>query len=227
MAKRKQTRENKKTTRSLRAKQSRATKLQKATFLQRQRARFLSIKWTESYSSFLLGVVVVIIAVLFGATLLRQQHPVQQTSSLETGPLPSATVSPTPGSTSVENGKTYYTVKVNDSLWDIAQTYYKDGFQWTKIAQANNIASPSTIFTGNKLLLPDVAANAATLGQLTPGSQSNAITGMSYTVQKDDSLWDIAVRAYADGYQWTKIAQANHLDNPDLIFSGNVLQIPR
>ncbi|PIZ97158.1 MAG: lectin, partial [Candidatus Levybacteria bacterium CG_4_10_14_0_2_um_filter_35_8] len=38
---------------------------------------------------------------------------------------------------------------------------------------------------------------------------------------------NIAVRAYGDGYRWVDIARANGLENPDLIFSGNVLKIPR
>jgi nucleoid-associated protein YgaU len=53
------------------------------------------------------------------------------------------------------------------------------------------------------------------------------ITGNQYTVVKGDSLWNIAVRAYQDGYQWVKIADENNLGNPDKIHPGNVLNIPR
>ena len=49
----------------------------------------------------------------------------------------------------------------------------------------------------------------------------------TYTVKSGDYLWSIAVRAYGDGYQWVKIVKANNLVNPDLIFSGNVLRLPR
>lgn len=196
--------------------------------------------WTESYSSFLLGVVVVIVAVLFVVTLIRQQHSaVQDTSSLATSPAPTtAPAAPTPGTTVEENGQTYYIVKKDDSLWNIAENVYKDGYKWVDIARANNLANPGLIFTGDKLLVPN-APTPSELGQLIQkdnGTQSgttvtqanpNAISGDSYTVQKGDSLWDIAVRAYADGYQWPKIATANHLANPGLIFSGNVLTIPR
>lgn len=188
-------------------------------------------KWMQSYSSFLLGVVVVIVAVLFGASIIRQQNHTQQTSSLSTGPTPTVTqATPTPGATVSENGQTYYIVKQNDSLWTIALAVYNDGYKWVDIAKANNLVNPGTIFTGDKLLVPN-APTPSELGQLmgskpTP-TPSDAITTKTYTVQKGDSLWNIAIRAYADGYQWTKIAQANNLANPDLIFSGNVLQIPR
>ena len=190
------------------------------------RAKKQGINWTESYSSFLLGVVVVIVVILFGVTIIRQQSHIQQTSSLATTGIPTIAPSPTPGTTMVENGKTYYVVKANDSLWDIAVKVYNDGYKWTDIAQANNLANPGTIFTGDKLYLPN-APVPSELGQMMGQTQTDKITANTYTVKKDDSLWNIAVRAYGDGYQWVKIAKANNLANPDMIFSGNVLQIPR
>lgn len=53
------------------------------------------------------------------------------------------------------------------------------------------------------------------------------IAGLSYTIAEDDTLWDIAVRAYGDGYRWGEIATANSIDNPNLIYTGNSLSIPR
>ena len=54
-----------------------------------------------------------------------------------------------------------------------------------------------------------------------------SIEGNTYTVQKGDTLWDISVRAYGDGYRWVEIAEANNLANPDLIHSGNEFVLPR
>jgi nucleoid-associated protein YgaU len=54
-----------------------------------------------------------------------------------------------------------------------------------------------------------------------------AITGDAYTVQKGDSLWKIAVRAYGDGFKWVEIARTNELENPDLIHPDNELTLPR
>ena len=187
--------------------------------------------WTESYSSFLLGIVVVIVAVLFVVTIFRQQHSnVQETTSLSTSPTPTA--APLPGTTVVKGSKTYYIVKKDDSLWGIAIAMYNNGYKWTDIASSNKLANPNLIFTGDTLLIPN-APHPSELGSLikkdTNGKtgSNNVITATSYTVQKGDTLWSIAIRAYTDGYQWTKIAQANHLANPSLIFSGNVLIIPR
>jgi len=47
-----------------------------------------------------------------------------------------------------------YTVAKGDSLWSIAMSMYNDGYAWTKIAQANNLANPNLIHVGNVLSIP-------------------------------------------------------------------------
>jgi len=49
-----------------------------------------------------------------------------------------------------------------------------------------------------------------------------------YTVQSGDSLSSIATFFYRNGNRWTDIlaANANLIDDPDLIFSGMVLIVP-
>uniref|UniRef100_A0A7C4M0Z0 LysM peptidoglycan-binding domain-containing protein n=1 Tax=candidate division CPR3 bacterium TaxID=2268181 RepID=A0A7C4M0Z0_UNCC3 len=48
-----------------------------------------------------------------------------------------------------------YTVIRGDNLWNIAVREYGDGFAWTKIAKANNLANPNLIHAGNILQLPE------------------------------------------------------------------------
>ena len=50
-----------------------------------------------------------------------------------------------------------------------------------------------------------------------------------YTVKPEDSLSTIAALFYQDGTRWTRIFEANRhlLDQPDLIYSGMLLIIPR
>ena len=55
----------------------------------------------------------------------------------------------------------------------------------------------------------------------------DTIDGDTYTVIRGDNLWNIAVRAYGDGFKWVDIAKANDLANPSIIHRGNVLVIPR
>jgi len=48
-----------------------------------------------------------------------------------------------------------------------------------------------------------------------------------YTVKKGDFLWKIAVKNYKNGYRWTSIATANDLKNPNVIFPGQKLSLPK
>lgn len=58
-------------------------------------------------------------------------------------------------------------------------------------------------------------------------SAGTKITGNTYVIQVGDDLWDIALRAYGDGYRWVDIANANNLENPDIIHVDNTLKLPR
>lgn len=55
-----------------------------------------------------------------------------------------------------------------------------------------------------------------------------AVTANTYTVVKGDCLWNIAKRFYGSGNQYTKIFDANSppIQNPNLIYPGQVLTIP-
>lgn len=51
-------------------------------------------------------------------------------------------------------------------------------------------------------------------------------TADSYTVKKGDTLWDISRRIYGDSCLAYKLATANGIKNPDLIFPDQVLTLP-
>jgi hypothetical protein len=54
--------------------------------------------------------------------------------------------------------ETVYTIKQGDTLWDIANTFFKDPFLWPFIWKANpGITNPDLIFAGNKLSIPNLA----------------------------------------------------------------------
>jgi nucleoid-associated protein YgaU len=120
-----------------------------------------------------------------------------------------------------------YTVKQGDTLWLIAQNTYQSGYAWPEIAQANQLSDPNIIETGKEITLPKLEKDYPPTTNIIAGAKVEPIQGDSYTVVKGDDLWTIAVRAYADGYRWPEIAQANQLANPDIIHSGNVLTLPR
>ena len=115
-----------------------------------------------------------------------------------------------------------YTVSAGDTLWKIADKYYKSGYNWVTLASANKISNPDKIEAGQKLSIPKAET-------IKPGGNILATQAppKDYTVVKGDSLWKIAVAEYGTGYAWTKIAETNKLANPNLIFAGNVLRLPR
>ncbi len=46
------------------------------------------------------------------------------------------------------------TVQPGDTLWSIATQVYGDGYAWTEIARANNLANPHYIHAGTRLSMP-------------------------------------------------------------------------
>jgi len=106
-----------------------------------------------------------------------------------------------------------------ETLWSIAEDAFGSGYNWVDIKSANNLPNDK-IEIGQKLTIPEAEIKKPTVTE-------NTISRDSYTVQKGDSLWKIAVKEYGNGYKWTTIAKANNIQNPNLIYSGNVLKLPR
>lgn len=139
----------------------------------------------------------------------------------------------TPGSIT-ENGNQISAVNEHivvkgETLWSIAESSYGSGYNWMDIKKANNLTS-DTIEVGQKLVIPeDITISQPTTSEKaeTATLKTTTIQGETYTVVKGDNLWNIAVRAYGDGYKWTEIAKANKLVNPNVIHAGNVLVLPR
>jgi len=175
-----------------------------------------AIKLNESTISMVLGALVIIVVGLLVVNYFKDQE--------SQGLLPEVT---TENQTeTAEVGKTY-TVSKGDNLWNIAENAYGSGYNWVDIAEANNLTSPDMLNEGQELSIPDVEPKLATVSSIMDESSPDAISGATYEVQKGDNLWDISVRAYGDGYKWVEVATANNLTNPDLIFSGNILVLPR
>ena len=57
----------------------------------------------------------------------------------------------------------------------------------------------------------------------------NLADGQVVVVQPGNSLWRIARRVYGEGVQYTIIYSANkqQIGNPDLIYPGQVFQVPK
>lgn len=182
---------------------------------------FSRVKWGESYTSLFLGIVVVVVAAVLVFSFLkgRQSNTPGSTQSTSTSQVQQVN-KPLP--------KTYQ-VKEGDDLWSISEKIYGSGYNWVDLASVNKLENPGLLYVGTKLTVPDVKPKIVVnpVGTVNNAQNTSSITGSTYTVQKGDYLWAIAIRAYGDGYKWVEIAKANKLVNPDLIYSGNVLSLPR
>lgn len=155
---------------------------------------------------------------------------------------------------SPENLPGKYTVKENDTLFTIAEKYYKDGYKYTEIAKTNNLTDVNAIEAGQVLEIPKLSeqeamaspsespesAEATEVPAMAPTPGGEVATGgadvtiwgpkieaESYTVVEGDWLSTISARAYGDVYAYKKLAEANNIANPDLIYPGQVIKIPR
>lgn len=167
-----------------------------------------ALKLNESTISMLLGTIVIVAVGVLLVNYFREKGitiPGQRTEETET----------------LE--KTH-TVAQGETLWAIAEKYYGSGYNWVDIAKENNLANADVIEVGQSLTIPDVEPLTPTRAVV---EREDVISGATYEVVKGDTLWDIAIRAYGDGYRWVEIARENKLANPDIIHSGNIFVIPR
>lgn len=205
-----------------------------ASFLDRlqKELKTRGITVNESTVSLLLGIIVVLIVSVLAYNYFKNTRqssvPAATTTNL-TESIPAATPSgQISGGTAAVALPATHVVSTGESLWTIAEKYYQSGYNYLDIAEANKLTNPRSLEPGQTLTIPNVAVRQP----LTVSGPQTTITGShieggSYTVVKGDDLWNIALRAYGDGYRWIEIARANNLANPSLIFSGNILTLPR
>lgn len=199
------------------------------------------LRLNESMISTLLGVAVVLVVGVLLYNYFSSQ-PTTQTPDFEfdledlEGDTP---VPVEPGE--VEEGETpnllpkTHKVSKGEHLWKIAEIYYGSGYNWVDIAQANELIDGDSIESEMSLTIPDIPARLQTVveGSLSvevTQPETKVIAKDTYVVQAGDSLWSIAVRAYSDGYQWSKLYEANQEvigSNPDQVEKGIELSIPR
>jgi len=130
-----------------------------------------------------------------------------------------------------ENLPVKHKVKEGDTLWKISEQYYNSGYNWVDIAKENNLVNPDYLEAGKELKLPKVAIKKITKTDKQTNTvfqrKETAVNGSTYKIVKGDTLWLIAIKAYADGYKWPTIAQANNLTNPNYIEVDQELKLPR
>lgn len=114
------------------------------------------------------------------------------------------------------NNQTTYTVQSGDTLGGIA-TRFNTTYQ--NLAQINHIQNPNLIHVGQVLQL---RAQTPAQRPSQPAQAPSTNNAQTYTVQSGDTLGGIASR-FNTTYQ--NLAQINHIQNPNLIHVGQVLQL--
>ncbi len=176
----------------------------------------MKILLKEKYSSFLIGLLLLIIVLLFAFTYVSKKPEVKITNEQKTA------------KTQIQAAQKTYKVQEGDYLWKIAEDNYGSGYNAYDIALANNIANPSMIYKDQLLIIPEVTPKLLTKGETSQTATVQVTETLeTYTVQKGDYLWSIAEKFYGDGFAWVKIAEINNLLNPSIIHEGNVLKIPK
>lgn len=107
------------------------------------------------------------------------------------------------------DGELTYTVKANDTLWDIAAAY---GISVDALTAANPSLDPQLLHEGQVLVIPG--------GQTAPAP---ATDGATHTVSPNDTLWDIATAYHVSV---DALVAANPGIDPKTLQNGQVLIIP-
>ncbi|MBO5413450.1 MAG: LysM peptidoglycan-binding domain-containing protein [Clostridia bacterium] len=102
------------------------------------------------------------------------------------------------------SGQTIYIVQIGDTLNKIAREF---GTTAIAIAKENNIRNINLIYVGQRLIIP---------------TNRNDLNHTLYKIQYGDTLWSIS-RRY--GVSIASIVRLNRIQNPNLIFAGEVIRI--
>ena len=211
------------------------------------------LKSQQSPSSLLLGVLIVIVLAILAFNFFNKSMNIQkpQTDSQNTQTVRNDVAkNKLPGQYTVKDGDTLYTIA--QKYYNNGYLYQQIAVQ-NKITDVNTL-TPGQVLTIPKLNQPEVSPSPSqsptpsSIPQISPTDQTSQntgyttsgiggvanqtawgekITGNSYTVQEGDWLSKIAGRAYGNIFAYQKIAQANNIQNPNLIEPGMVLTIPR
>ena len=117
---------------------------------------------------------------------------------------------------------TTYVVQWGDTLSSIARQF---GTTVQAIVDANNIANPNLIYAGQTLIIPggNPPPPPPPGPTVTPPPPPPPTGNCTYTVRPGDTLYAIALR---NNTTIAVLVQLNGIANPNLIYVGQVLQLP-
>lgn len=113
-----------------------------------------------------------------------------------------------------------HVVSSGDTVWAIAAHY---GSTVKAIVEANDLNSHAVIHVGERLMIPGAKASSSGKATTASSTKKQATASSRYTVKSGDTLSAIARKF---GSTVAKIADANGIDNPSKIHTGQRLTIP-
>lgn len=110
------------------------------------------LKSSQSYSNLILGLIIIlIIGILLLSYFKRTQSELGGATQTPSQTQQSGDVTP-------ETLPGKYIIKEGDTLFSIAEKYYKDGYQYPKIVESNNLMSENAIEVGQTINIPKLEA---------------------------------------------------------------------
>jgi nucleoid-associated protein YgaU len=123
------------------------------------------------------------------------------------------------------NPGAYWThiVAAGDTLSSIASFYYSDGSRYPRIAQANNLSAPYTIYINQTLNVPKPDLPDSEIPRFTTACS----VWVTYLVRSGDNLGSIASAHYGNSGEYWRIAHCNNIPAPNyVIYVNQSLNIP-
>jgi nucleoid-associated protein YgaU len=110
------------------------------------------IKLNENNISMILGALILIV---IGVIVVNYFKSLEPTDTLPTGVQTE--------NTDQVKLPAKHIVEAGETLWSIAEKYFKSGYNWVDIQKENNLTNASVISKGQELTIPNVAAKTATI----------------------------------------------------------------
>lgn len=114
-----------------------------------------------------------------------------------------------------------YTVQAGDTLSGISARFH---VPLADLVRINSIQIPDRIYVGQTIKLKD--GTAASPVPVSAATVSGGSSGNTYTVQRGDTLWGIALRHLGNGVLWHQLAELNGIKAPWILQQGQVLKLP-